>query len=204
MIIADPYDAATFRLIPSVRRDAEIVFVGRLVFEKGGHVLLEALALLNSRGRRYRLTVVGRGPEEEPLRRLARELDLTAQVSFLGVQTGVELANILNAHRILVVPSLWEEPFGVVALEGCACGCVVLGTDRGGLPEAIGPCGLTIPKGDPQSLADHIDQFFSKPALLAYYRAGSQAHLAKHTPRAAAIAYLRVFESTLAKAKHPT
>jgi glycosyltransferase involved in cell wall biosynthesis len=203
-IIGNPYDAATFRVIPGVQRKAEIVFVGRLVFDKGGHLVLEALAILKSRGRHYHLTVVGRGPEENSLRRLVRELDLNDQVSFVGLQSGVELANILNAHQILVVPSLWEEPFGVVALEGCACGCVVVGSDRGGLPEAIGPCGVTVPNGDSQALAEQIDQLCSNPTLLAHYRAAGQAHLADHTPRAAAMAYLRVFESTLAEARLST
>lgn len=203
-VIGNPYDALTFRSMAGVQRHSEIVFVGRLLVEKGAHHILEALVMLRSRGRHYRLTVVGRGPEEDRLRQLVQELRLGGQVDFVGVQTGLKLATTLNSHKVLVVPSLWEEPFGVVALEGCACGCAVVGSDSGGLPEAIGPCGVTIPRGDSQALADEIDRLCSEPALLARYQAAGQAHLAKHTPRAAATAYLRVFESTLAKASHAT
>jgi glycosyltransferase involved in cell wall biosynthesis len=201
-VIGDPYDAATFRPMPGVKRDAELVFVGRLVLNKGVHIVLEALALLKSRGKYYRLTVVGQGPEEEALRWLANELHLVDQVSFVGIQTGVELATILNAHQMLIVPSLWDEPFGVVALEGCACGCVVVGSDRGGLPDAIGPCGVTFPNGDSRALADQIDQLLSEPSLLARYPAVSQSHLDSHTPRRAATAYLQVLESALIRTRH--
>jgi glycosyltransferase involved in cell wall biosynthesis len=196
-IIGDPYDAVTFRPMPGVKRAADVVFVGRLVVGKGVHLILEALALLKSRGKHYRLTVVGRGPEEDSLQRLARQFKLGDQVSFVGVQTGAQLATILNAHQILVVPSLWEEPFGLVALEGCACGCVVVGSDRGGLPEAIGPCGVTFPNGDSHALANQIDQLLSEPSLLASFPAASQAHLESHSPHQAALAYLQVLESIL-------
>jgi glycosyltransferase involved in cell wall biosynthesis len=131
-------------------------------------------------------------------------LRLTHSVTFAGAQTGTQLAATLNAHKILVVPSLWQEPFGVVALEGCACGCVVVGSEGGGLPEAIGPCGVTFPNGDSQALAVRIDELCSSPALLADFRAGARAHLASHSPHAIAAAYLQLFESAVIKPKHQT
>jgi glycosyltransferase involved in cell wall biosynthesis len=200
-VIGNPYDAAIFRRLPSVKRDGEIVVVGRLIYDKGVHIALQALALINSRGRQCRLTVVGGGPEEKPLQRLVQELKLDDQVTFLGVQTGAELATILNAHQILLVPSLWQEPFGIVALEGCACGCVVLGSAGGGLPEAIGPCGLTFPNGDVEALADRVQMLLSTPLMLDKFRAGRSAHLAAHTPAAVAKAYLQLFQSEIVKAE---
>jgi glycosyltransferase involved in cell wall biosynthesis len=162
-VTGNPYDAAVFRLLPEIDRDRDIIFVGRLVSDKGIDVLFDALKILKSRGlksRGYvRLTVVGQGPEEDRLRAKAGEID----VSFLGVLQGEELARALNQHQILVIPSLWPEPFGVVALEGAACGCQVIGSEQGGLREAIGPCGLTFPNGDPQALADRIDSMLDQP-----------------------------------------
>jgi glycosyltransferase involved in cell wall biosynthesis len=46
-------------------------------------------------------------------------------VDFVGTKTDHELVKLLNTHQIMVVPSLWNEPFGLVALEGVACGCVL-------------------------------------------------------------------------------
>ena len=58
---------------------------------------------------------------------------------FEVIETNHDLVNQLNQSEILVVPSLWSEPFGIVALEGLACGCALLASDAGGLPDAVGP-----------------------------------------------------------------
>jgi glycosyltransferase involved in cell wall biosynthesis len=196
-VIGSPYEAAIFHRIPTVKRENELVFVGRLFPDKGVHLILEALALLKQRRRVYRLTVVGSGPAEEPLRRLVEEWGLADQVRFVGPQRAGELAATLNSHRILVVPSLWEEPFGVVALEACACGCAVIGSESGGLPEAIGPCGVSFPNGDVEALADRIAELCSQPRSLEVHRAARRAHLARHTPHAVAASYLEIFESAI-------
>jgi glycosyltransferase involved in cell wall biosynthesis len=74
-----------------------------------------------------------------------------------------------------------------------------VGSEGGGLPEAIGPCGPTFPNGDANALADAIDRLLSTPALLATFRSAASTHLAAHTPAAAASAYLQLFESAILK-----
>lgn len=181
-ITGNPYDAATFRVISGVKRGRAVIFVGRLVSDKGVHVLFAALRCLRERpeynGKEVRLTIVGAGPEEATLRAEAAGLAVT----FAGVLQGEALAEALSRHEVLVVPSLWPEPFGIVALEGAACGCRVVGSDQGGLPEAIGPCGSTFPNGDAQALAACIHQELEKadaPESTAVRR-----HLARHAPDA--------------------
>jgi glycosyltransferase involved in cell wall biosynthesis len=196
-VIGNPYDAETFREMSGVKRETELIFVGRLGIEKGAHLLLDALALLNSRGRRYRLTVVGGGGEAEALRRQSLRLELANQVTFTGPLTGNELAVTLNRHHILVVPSVWSEPFGIVALEGCACGCVVVGSTNGGLPEAIGPCGVTFPNGDVIALADRIEELLANPAVLEDFRSARSAHLSNHSAPVVAGNYIRLFQSAI-------
>jgi len=98
----------------------------------------------------------------------------------------------LNEARILVVPSLWNEPFGIVALEGIACGLAVVGSAGGGLPEAIGPCGLTFPNGDAAALAARLAELLRRPGRIGELLAAAPAHLARHNPTAAARAYLAV------------
>src|SRR5438477_11868951 len=115
-VIGNPYDDATFRLIPNVARDKNVVFVGRLVSDKGADLLLQALTLLQNDGVTLDLTIVGGGPEEENLRKLTADLALDRQVTFAGQKSGAPLAELLNRHRLLVVPSRWAERFGIVAL----------------------------------------------------------------------------------------
>jgi glycosyltransferase involved in cell wall biosynthesis len=195
--IGNPYDPETFMMLPGCMRDRSLVFLGSLVSDKGADVLLRALGLLRERNLTPSLTVIGGGPEDAALRALSAELGLGAQVNFAGALAGAPLAAMLNRHRILVVPSRWAEPFGIVALEGIACGCVVIGSEQGGLPSAIGPCGCTVPNGDAPALAAAIERVLGDGQLQAQYRAGAPEHLARHTVPSVAAAYLAVFDKAV-------
>jgi glycogen synthase len=191
-VIGNPYDDTVFRLIPNIGRDQNLAFVGRLVSDKGADLLLQAMKLLQNDGVTPDLTIVGSGPEKKNLESLAIELSLDRQVIFAGQKFGGALAELLNRHRILVVPSRWAEPFGVVALEGIACGCVVLGSENGGLKEAIGPCGVTFENGNVRALADQLKRLLNDLALQAKLRGHAAEHLTKFQSDAVAAAYLRL------------
>src|SRR5947208_11007907 len=197
-VIGNPYDDAIFRLIPNVARDQNLVFVGRLVSDKGADLLLQAMKLLQNDGVTPDLTIVGSGPEEKNLRRLATELALDRQVTFAGQKSGAVLAELLNRHRILVVPSRWAEPFGIVALEGIACGCVVVGSEKGGLKEAIGPCGLTFENGNVRALADQLKRLLTDSNLQANLRNQAANHLARLQSGAIAAVYLQLMKKLVA------
>jgi glycogen synthase len=192
VIVPNPYDEDRFVRVNHVVRNGELVFVGRLVSDKGVRVLLDALALLADKGQRIGLTVIGEGPEAPALRDHALSLGIAQQVAFVGRRVGAELVQVLNAHQILVVPSVWEEPFGVVALEAMACGCVPLVTRSGGLPDAVGACGMVVARGDPQALANGIAQLMGNAASLEHYRSLAAAHLERHTRARVAHDYLQV------------
>jgi glycogen(starch) synthase len=193
IVIGNPYDNLIFRELVNVQRDRDLVFCGRLVADKGTDILLKALGILTDKGLYPNLSIIGTGPEEPKLRLMARALALESQVTFEGKKSGSELAQRLNAHRIMVVPSRWREPFGIVALEGTASGCVVVGSEGGGLKEAIGPCGVTFPSGDAGALAGRLEELLRSPQLLAGYRANVAAHLSAYTRPAVAEEYLRIF-----------
>jgi glycosyltransferase involved in cell wall biosynthesis len=194
-VIPNAYRDHLFRLLPGVERTGGLAFVGRLVSDKGVDVLLDALALLAREGLEPRLTVVGDGPEAPRLREQARQLGLDGRVEFLGKRCDTELVELLNRHRILVVPSRYHEPFGIVALEGIACGCVVVGSAGGGLTEAIGPCGPTFKNGDAADLARVLARLLRHPEMDAEYLCHRESHLASHTSAVVGAAYLRVVEA---------
>jgi glycosyltransferase involved in cell wall biosynthesis len=197
-VIPNPYDSRLFREItPSASRSRDLIFVGRLVSEKGVDVLLQGLRFLADSGLHPTLTIVGKGDERAKLESLTGELGLSSQVSFLGARTGESLVREMNEHRIMVVPSRYDEPFGVVALEGIACGCALVGSEGGGLPAAIGPCGRTFPNGDARALATVLGQLLSGNDRCLELTRNAPRHLAKFGPSAIADAYLEVFKSVL-------
>lgn len=179
----------------------DLVFVGRLVSVKGVDILLRAVALLRDRGEMASLTVVGSGPEEENLRALVKNLGIGPNVTFTGLLESREVARVLCGHKVLVVPSVYEEPFGIVALEGIACGCVVVGTKGGGLPEAIGPCGLTVDNGDVQALAGALSVVLKDRELGERFRASAPLHLKRHSQAEVVKSYLEVMEQVAAGRK---
>lgn len=167
-VTGNPYDENIFFVEPSIKKEKDLLFVGRLTESKGVDVLLQAMSILSKQMQVKvpGLSIVGDGPAKKNLRGLSSRLGLGNKVAFLGPMQGRDLANVMNAHKILVVPSSWAEPFGIVALEGAACGCYVIGSNQGGLPDAIGPCGITFPNGDAQALAVAISEAFQNfPSL---------------------------------------
>jgi glycogen synthase len=194
-IISNPYQETIFQKLPGISRGKDLVFLGRLVSDKGIDLLLEALAQLRAQGLQPQLTIIGSGPEETNLRQQTQSLNLEQQVEFIGTKLEADLVQLLNTHRIMVIPSRWREPFGIVALEGIACGCVVIGSEEGGLKEAIGPCGVTFRNGDVAALTQALSDLLTHTDRQSRYREAAPAHLAQHRPAIIAAEYLQVFQA---------
>jgi glycogen synthase len=175
--------------------DLDIVFVGRLVSDKGICDLIDALGHLGQTNFRPRLSIVGEGPERPTILNRITEIGLASQVTFTGTTHGSDLARFVARHRVMAVPSRWAEPFGIVALEGIGCGCVVVGTGLGGLPEAIGPCGVTVPNADAPAMAQALRSLIEDDSLRASFRSSAPVHLARHSRSQVARSYLQVLES---------
>lgn len=203
VVIGNPYRQQIFRKMPEVDRDLWFVFVGRLVSDKGVDLAIRAIHSLVSnddslgRRERYRLTIIGDGPERNSLEQLASSLGLKQLVDFKGVLRGDDLVRSLNRHRFLLVPSVWEEPFGNVALEGMACGCVPIVSDGGGLPDAVGDAGITFKRNDLEDLVAQIKKVLENQALQDDLMQKAELHLQKHHPVQVGEQYLRVIESAL-------
>lgn len=196
-IIPNSYREDIFCEMPEVPRSRELVFLGRLVSDKGVNLLLEALVQLKLIGLLPKLTIIGSGEEEPRLRQQVIDNQLEQQVNFVGIKVGQDLNKLLNSHQILVVPSLWNEPFGIVALEGIACGCMVVGSEGGGLKDAIGSCGVTFPNGNTQALTQVLQNLLQNPEQLSIYRAKAPEHLWRHQKSAIAKAYLELIKTAV-------
>jgi glycogen synthase len=183
-LIPNPYRKEVFKRPVSECRPKDLIFVGRLIRGKGVHVLLEALREFARNGVRRELTVVGDGPALRDLIRTAQGLP----IKFVGTKCGGELSELLGQHRFLVVPSIDPEPFGIVAIEGLACGCTVVASRNSGLIEAVGAHGVFCEPGDPKSLANAILQAEAASGLLD----GVVQHLARHDPQSVAAQYVKV------------
>jgi glycosyltransferase involved in cell wall biosynthesis len=198
-VIPNPYAAQVFFEQPNVERKPDLLYAGRLVSDKGVDLLLAAMVLLVNRGLDPKLSVAGDGPERSALEMQARQLGLATRVRFLGSRTPSELAALMNSHRFLVVPSLWEEPFGLVAIEAIACGCTPIVARSGGLPEAVADCGAVFERADSRDLAHTIERLALGPeAGTRAERAAARArHLASHRPEAVARRYLQAMRLAL-------
>ena len=157
IVIPNPLNQSVFFENESISRTHNCLFVGRLVTDKGGDLLIHAAHELRRRGHPLSFTVIGSGPAEESLQSLARKLDVADLFRFEGKLPAQEVAAQMNSHRILVVPSRVTEGFGMVALEGIACGCVVVASNKGGLRDAVGDCGSLFSSGCAISLANAIE-----------------------------------------------
>lgn len=141
---------------PARASTATVVFVGRIVPDKGLDVLLRALALVTDDWER--LLVAGDGWSRQECERLAHRLGLSERVRFLGEVDGDELREVLLEARVVAVPSRWPEPFGIVGLEAMAQSRPVVASDIGGIPEWLdhGETGLLVRPGDKTAFAEAL------------------------------------------------
>jgi glycosyltransferase involved in cell wall biosynthesis len=148
-----------------------VACVSRLAPEKGVDVLIRAMALV---GRDALLVLAGDGPDVERCRALAASLGLHDHVRFLGLRNDVEA--ILAAADVVVMPSLWDEAFGLVVVEAMAAAKPVVVTASGAMPEIVdhGRCGIVVPKRDEVAMAGAIGRVLGDATLAA--RLGQAAH----------------------------
>jgi len=185
--------AANPSRVPSAPR---LVCVARLSPEKGIDVLLRAASVLAQAKLDFELSVVGDGPEREPLEALVRELDLSARVNLEGWKSGAEVyASILDS-RALVLAS-YSEGLPVVIMEALASRRPVIATTVGGVSELVvpGDCGWLVPPGAVRELAEAMREALTLPSaeLDAMGRRGALRVTAAHDASAQARLMAQLF-----------
>jgi len=143
----------------------DVLFVGRLVQQKGINFLLEAVSILQKKYKKIiRVAIVGDGPIKKELIKMCEELKIKDSVEFLGFQRDVD--QIMRSSRVLVLPSRWEG-FGLVLLEAMKNKLPIIATKVGGIPEIItnGHEGILVPAENPKILADSINRVLENSEL---------------------------------------
>lgn len=144
-------------------------YVGRLIEEKGVHLLIDAVSALQGE---WALHILGGGPMLDTLRERVRQHGIEHKVYFDGQVPSMQVPEYFHKLDVLALPSLtrtnWKEQFGRVITEAMASGVVVVGSDSGAIPDVIGEAGVIVPEGDATALANVLAQLQSDRALVAH------------------------------------
>lgn len=162
-------------------RPFTVGFFGRLVEEKGVHILLDALAALEGD---WRLYVLGSGPQQAALQAQAQRLNIADRVTWRAWIASAEMPAQYHTLDALALPSLtrlnWKEQFGRVLVEAMASGVPVVGSDSGAIADVIGDAGLTTPEGDAPALTAALRRLRDDHALYANLRERGIARVKAH------------------------
>ena len=155
-----------------------VLLIGRLVYEKGFQIALEAMPELIERVPGTRFLVAGSGTHESELKKQATDLGLMEHGTFLGWIGDDVLHLLYRIADVCVVPSIYE-PFGLVALEAMASGCPCIVADTGGLREIVphGEVGLRFRTRDPEELGRMVERVLTDADLRERLVAEASEHV---------------------------
>ena len=144
-----------------------VAYAGRLVPEKGIHILVRAFAIAKAQVPQARLLIAGQGKSGEELRELAVQLGVADSITWLGHLPRAELERQFDQAWVQVVSSLWAEPFGNVTTEAMMRGTAVIACAVGAQPEILQPdvTGFLVPPGDVDAMATSLTQLLQDQAL---------------------------------------
>ena len=163
-----PMDKKALRQEIGVEDRFTLLFVGRLIQKKGVRELLEVAAKLTE----VQFVFIGVGPEEERIEAAAQAMP---NVRFLGKKANHELHRYYNLADLFCIPSQYEEGFGRVVIEAVACGVPVLGSNRGGLPEALDPSVAILVDPTAENLERELSSLLAEPEKLAELQNNARA-----------------------------
>lgn len=144
--------------LPAAERERVILFVGRMVADKGADLFVEACARAMPGLPGWRAEMIGAdgfsadGPVT-PFIRALRPRAAAAGVRLLGHRPPADVLAAMGRAAVVVVPSRWAEPFGLTALEAMACGAALVCSGRGGLAEVMGETGVRVEPEDTAGFA---------------------------------------------------
>jgi len=185
-----------------------LVFVGRLVEEKGVADLLQAVAQLRADLPDVTAMIVGDGQDRAALQELARSLNLEDRVAFPGWVDSATVPAWLTAADAFIGPSRrgpggWVESQGLAFIEAMAAGLPVVATRLGGIPDAVvhGETGLLVDERSPQQIAAAIQRLCDDPAFAQSLAGKARAHAAPYARSKSARSFSDLFASLLSEGR---
>jgi len=183
------------------KRDSvyDLVTVSRIVHSKGIDTVLRALKILDGRQIPFRYVVAGDGPERPSLEKLSVELGIDEKVRFAGYVSEKDKLRLLQSADLYVMPSRvnlkeQHEGFGIAFLEAAACGIPAVGSNAGGIPDAVldGKTGMLVDSDSPEKLADVLIFLYQNPLTRRELgRAGMERARTQFSPQAVAARFQR-------------
>ena len=163
-----PNGTDLFEPSPIHAKQKNILFVGRLEKIKGVQTILEALPNIIKKHPSVTYTIAGTGEYEKVLKQMVHQRGLSRAVTFVGHKSRNELYKEYKKSTIVVVPSIWPEPFGKVGIEAMSVGRPVIASDVGGISDWLedGKSGFLVQPGDVQAFVEKIDTLLSDTKLL--------------------------------------
>jgi glycosyltransferase involved in cell wall biosynthesis len=141
------------------------MFLGRLVTSKGARVLIEAAQQVKATGAKFRVVIIGQGPDRVTLEKLVQDRDLEDWVQFRGYVPAGELQENLAKATAIVMPSIAGEVFGLSAAENMQYGRLLIVSDIGALAEVVGDAGMKFAPGDAAGLARCMESAIANPSF---------------------------------------
>jgi len=129
--------------------DNYILLYGRMMAGKGEDLLIKALKILKDKGIIYRAIICGPSPNKDYPNNLIRFYTLENQVAYVGPVSDKRLVDLINKSSVVVIASVWEEPFGLAAIEAMYFGKPVIASNIGGVAEVVNNFGILVPPNDP-------------------------------------------------------
>lgn len=178
-VVPNGVDTKHFRDLGKPREPGLLLSVGRLAPVKGFDLAIATLARIRGEGTDARLVIAGEDwGEGARLMALARELGVSGHVEFAGRIDPHQMLDLYNRASVLLAPSHYEA-FGITALEAAACGCPVVCSNAGGLPDAMGPAGVALPR-DLDYFVSSVSSLLRSPEAQQRFRQAGVAHAARH------------------------
>jgi glycosyltransferase involved in cell wall biosynthesis len=167
--------------LPPHQREPLILFVGRVVADKGADAFIRAVAAVKPQLSGWRATLIGAdrflpGAPDTPYLRAIRPQAAAAGIDMPGYLPHPAVLQAMSRAAIVVVPSRWQEPFGLTALEAAASGAALICSPYGGLPEAGGAAALHANPDQPGALESALLALAQDPARRAELATAGQAH----------------------------
>lgn len=155
----------------------KIIFVGRIVKEKGIHLFVEAVSRLSKIYQDWEFLIIGspklgsnKFNDNFSKSIVNNFLEISNNTTVKGYINFKKVREIMSKSSIIVIPSLWQEPFGLVAAEAMSCGTAIISSNHGGLPEIIKKNGILIKNINELKLTLAIEKLIKNPILLKKYQ----------------------------------